>query len=347
MSDDGHLYLSARGGVEYAGDSRHSWYDDAHRSVLVLSPRSYKLREIVLDASLDVEGRIGVDYLKSARSRSAHDEDDDEDDNSGEDEIRQRSASHCGVSVVYDFAAQYHHAEETVGGRGDHVVAEKEGNMEPVALMKLSLDKQFLAVQTSDIEVQVIRLTTREKFWIMCKPNAGNRILTDGIVWNVHASTPGSSQDLFLITKMGIEQYRVSIKRRNCALHRSIGVYIHTFWYTASHSVLIISTGSRANEIVPYLLRGSSVEKLPRLVFSSSVGKNDLYLASLYGQVYAVYGDTRSTKLLLYLVERNKVSCTRSLNLLLPPGTALEYSVVDNLLVCHSLDFNVSLAMGT
>ncbi|KAF1320241.1 hypothetical protein FI667_g12598, partial [Globisporangium splendens] len=344
MSDDGHLYLSARGGVEYAGDSRHSWYDDAHRSVLVLSPRSHKLREIALDASLDVEGRIGAvrGDRKGARSRSDED-DEDEDDDDGEDKIRQRSALHCGVSVVYDFAAQYYHAEETASGRSGHVVAEKEGSMELVALMKLSLDKQFLAVQTSDIEVQVIRLATREKFWIMCKPNAGNRILTDGIVWNVHASTPGSSQDLFLITKMGIEQYRVSIKRRNCALHRSIGVYIHAFWYAASHGVLIISTGSRANEIVPYLLRGSSVEKLPRLVFSTSVGKNDLYLAPLYGQLYAVYGDTRSTKLLLYLVERNKVSCTRSLNLLLPPGTALEYSVVDNLLVCHSLDFNVSL----
>lgn len=344
MSDDGHLYLSARGGVEYAGDSRHAWYDDAHQCVLVLSPRSNKLRQISLNTTLDVEGRNDpTGDWKQTRSRVAHEDGGvEEEEEEGEDEREEAASAHqgesrCGVSVLYDFAAQCQG-----GNASGQVVSEKE-RMEPVALMRLSLDKQFLAVQTSDIEVQVIRLATRERFWIMCKLNAGNRILTDGIVWNIHSSSPSSSQDLFLVTKMGIEQYRVSIKRRNCALHRTIGVYIHAFWYAASHGVLIISTGSRANEIVPYVLRGSSVEKLPRLVFSTTVAKTDLYLASLYGQLYAVYGDTRSAKLLLYLIERSKVSCIRSLNLMLPPGTALEYSVVDNLLVCHSLDFNVSL----
>lgn len=367
MSDDGHLYLSARGGVEYTGDSRHAWYDDAHQSVLVLSPRSAKLRQIALDTTLDADDRERRhSYQSTSRSRkkmvrsqfaarSFDDvrEDADDDDDGGaysDDSVDKENASHthCGVSMLYDFAPSHSlgrsggGAHQVVGNARGEAVLEKE-SVDPVALIRLSLDKQYLAMQTSDIEVQVIRIATREKFWIMCKPNSGNRILNDGLVWNTHSSAPGSSQDLFLITKMGIEQYRVSAKRRSCALHRAIGVYIHTFWYAASHGVLIISTGSRANEIIPYLLHGSSVEKLPRLVFSAPVSRNDLYLAPLYGQLYAVYGDTRSTKLLLYLIERSKVSCVRSLNLMLPPGTALEYSVVDNLLVCHSLDFNVSL----
>lgn len=363
MSDDGHLYLSARGGVEYTGDSRHAWYDDAHQSVLVLSPRSAKLRQIALDTTLDADDRERRHSHQSAsRSRkkmllsqpAAHSFDDvredaDDDGAYSDDSVDKENASHtdCGVSMLYDFAPSHSlsrsgGAHQIAGSARGESVLEKE-SVDPVALMRLSLDKQYLAVQTSDIEVQVIRIATREKFWIMCKPNAGNRILNDGLVWNTHSSAPGSSQDLFLITKMGIEQYRVSAKRRSCALHRAIGVYIHTFWYAASHGVLIISTGSRANEIIPYLLHGSSVEKLPRLVFSAPVSRNDLYLAPLYGQLYAVYGDNRSTKLLLYLIERSKVSCVRSLNLMLPPGTALEYSVVDNLLVCHSLDFNVSL----
>lgn len=375
MSDDGHLYLSARGGVEYTGDSRHAWYDDAHQSVLVLSPRSGKLRQIALDTTLDAEDRERRHSHQSAsrsrrkkkqalRSQSADagrtlgdagaDANDDEDDSYSDDDSADKenaSRVHCGVSMLYDFSPTHSlgrssggdgTTHQTVGNARGEAALEKEF-VDPAALMRLSLDRQYLAVQTSDIEVQVIRIATREKFWIMCKPNAGNRILNDGLVWNTHSSAPGSSQDLFLITKMGIEHYRVSAKRRSCALHRAIGVYIHTFWYAASHGVLIISTGSRANEIIPYLLHGSSVEKLPRLVFSAPVSRNDLYLAPLYGHLYAVYGDTRSTKLLLYLIERSKVSCVRSLNLMLPPGTALEYSVVDNLLVCHSLDFNVSL----
>ncbi|TYZ69421.1 hypothetical protein PybrP1_012723, partial [[Pythium] brassicae (nom. inval.)] len=333
--DGGHLFLSARGGVEYAGDARLAWLDAAHSSVLVLSPRSRRLRQIALDTSLDTTASRDEAEHARVRKRSARSSDSGSDsDDRDLDGSQHRVTPRCGVETLYDFAdPQSSSRQHSDGERAE----------QPVALARLSLDKQFLAVQTSDIEVQVVRLATRERHWIMCRPNAGNRILADGVVWSTHSSAPGSSQDIFLVTKMGIEHYRASVKRRSCALHRAIGVYIHTFWYAASHGVLVVSTGSRANEIVPYLLRGANVEKLPRLIFSAAVSRSDLYLAPLYGQLYAVYGDTRSAKLLLYLIERNKVSCVRSLNLMLPPGTALEYSVVDNLLACHSLDFNVSL----
>lgn len=353
VDDGGHLFLSARSGVEYVGDSRHAWYDEAHRSMLVLSPRSRTLRQIALDTSLDAELSPRERRMSSRRSskmtttttavrdgqslRDAHhsDRDDDSDDISDnsdddDDDHDKENARHCGVTTLYDFAADSSGNSATSG-------------TEPVVLARLSLDKQYVAVQTSDIEVQVVRLATRERFWIVCKTSAGNRILHDGVLWNTHASAPGSSQDLFLVTKMGIEHYRVSPKRRSCALHRALGVVIHSFWYAPTHSVLVISTGSRANELIPYVLRGMNVEKLPRLVFSSTVSPRDLYLAPLYGQLYAVYGDTRASKLLLYSIERARVSCVQSLELMLPPGTALAYSVVDNLLACHSLDFNVSL----
>lgn len=337
--DGGHLFLSERGGVVYAGDARLAWLDAAHSSVLVLSPRSRCLRQIELDTSLDMtasqEGAESVQIHKR-NARSSSDSGSNSNDGDLDDDCQQGETPRCGVETLYDFTDPQ--ARDQPSDSDSKQVME-----EPIALVRLSLDKQFLAVQTSDIEVQVVRLATREHYWILCRPNAGNRILADGVIWSTHASAPGSSQDLFLVTKMGIEHYRASPKRRSCALHRTIGVFIHTFWYAASHSVLVVSTGSRANEIVPYLLRGSSVEKLPRLVFSTAVSRSDLYLAPLYGQLYAVYGDTRSVKLLLYLIERTKVSCVRSLNLMLPPGTALEYSVVDNLLACHSLDFNVSL----
>ncbi|GMF31153.1 unnamed protein product [Phytophthora fragariaefolia] len=207
----------------------------------------------------------------------------------------------------------------------------------------MSVDGQFLALQRSDIEVQLLHRASRASYWVQCRPKAGNRLLHGGVLWNTHSLKPASSQDLFLVTRLGLEHHRASAKRRRVALHRSVGLYVHEFWYAASHGVLLLSTGSRANEIVPFLLHGASVEKLPKLVFSTAVGKQDLRLVCLYGDVYAVYSDSRSTKLLLYLVGRTKVTCVRSLNLMLPPGTALEYSVVDNLLVCHSLDFNVSL----
>ncbi|POM58211.1 Hypothetical protein PHPALM_37174 [Phytophthora palmivora] len=302
---DGHLYLSARGGVDYAGDSRHAWYDATHQSVLLLSPRSLQLQQLPLDSSLDPVA-------------AATD-----------------TTSPMDITTLYDFSEPE--------ASDDHRHAIEQRALTPIVLLQLSVDGQFLAIQHSDIEVQVVHRTTRASYWVLCKSKVGNRILHGGIIWNTHSVKAMSSQDLFLVTKLGLEHYRVSSKRRNCTLHRTVGLYVHEFWYAASHGVLLVSCGSRANEILPFLLHGTNVEKLPKLVFSTSVTKHDLHLVTLYGDMYAVYSDTRSTKLLLYLVGRTKVTCVRSLNLMLPPGTALEYSVVDNLLVCHSLDFNVSM----
>ncbi|KAH7479611.1 Regulator of MON1-CCZ1 complex-like protein [Phytophthora ramorum] len=300
---DGHLYLSARGGADYAGDSRHAWYDATHQSVLLLSP-SLQLQQLPLDASLDP-----VEASTAAVSSSA--------------------------APLYNFTEP-----ET---SDNHRNTAPQRSLTPIVLLQLSVDRQFLAIQRSDIEVQVVHLPSRASYWVLCKSKAGNRILHGGVVWNTHSVKASSSQDLFLITKLGLEHHRVSSKRRSCTLHRTVGLYVHEFWYASSHGVLLVSSGSRANEIAPFLLHGPNAEKLPKLVFSTSVSKQDLHLVSLYGEMYAVYSDTRSTKLLLYLIGRTKVTCVRSLNVMLPSGTALEYSVVDNLLVCHSLDFNVSL----
>lgn len=303
---DGHLYLSALGGADYAVAGRRAWFDSTHQSVLLLSTQSLTLlQQLPLDASLDpVEAATAVPVPTN-------------------------------VATLYDF-------NEPDAGR-DRRSAHGPPSITPIVLLQLSVDGQYLAIQRSDIEVQVLHRATRASYWVLCKSKAGNRILHGGVIWNTHSVKPTSSQDLFLVTKMGLEHYRVSSKRRSCALHKSVGLYVHEFWYAASHGVLLLSSGSRANEIVPFLLHGAYVEKLPKLLFSTAVSKQDLHLVSLYGDMYVVYSDTRSTKLLLYLVGRTKVTCVRSLNLLLPPGTALEYSVVDNLLVCHSLDFNVSL----
>ncbi|KAE9051500.1 hypothetical protein PR001_g1393 [Phytophthora rubi] len=301
----GHLYLSARGGADYASDGRRAWFDATHQSVLLLSTQSLTLQQLPLDASLDpVQASTTVPVPQN-------------------------------VATLYDFS-------DLDAGR-DHRKAPTTRNVTPIVLLQLSVDGQYLAIQRSDIEVQVLHRATRASYWVLCKSKAGNRILHGGVIWNTHSVKPTSSQDLFLVTKMGLEHHRVSSKRRSVALHKTVGLYVHEFWYAASHGVLLLSSGSRANEIVPFLLHGAYAEKLPKLVFSAAVSKQDLHLVSLYGDMYVVYSDTRSTKLLLYLVGRTKVTCVRSLNLLLPPGTALEYSVVDNLLVCHSLDFNVSL----
>ncbi|KAJ0394927.1 hypothetical protein P43SY_003146 [Pythium insidiosum] len=304
MMSDGHLFLSESCCAATAFDSRFVWYDAAHDSQLVFSQPAQSVLELALPPS----GATAT--------------------------ATQAVAAEAEAVAVPPPAATA--GDTTLLYRGAAV-------REPLALLRLSVDRCFLAVQKSDVEVQVLCLATGESHWIVCKPTSGNRIVSDGLIWSTHAAGPQRSQDLFLITKLGIEQYRVSRKRRDCTLHRTIAVFVHTFWHSAAHGVLIVSTGARANELVPFQLCASNVEKLPRLVFSTPVRPRELFLASLYGELYAVYSDTRSMRLLLYLVGRAKVSCVRSLHVQLPPGTAVEFSVVDNLLVCHGIEFNVSL----
>ncbi|CAI5741846.1 unnamed protein product [Hyaloperonospora brassicae] len=302
MSDDGHLYLC--GGVDYAGDSRHAWFDAAHQCMLMISASCVYM--LPLGTSLDP-----VAGTTSAACASTI------------------------ITMLYDF----NEPATSCSRRG---AVQQTHSRTPVMYLQLSADSQFLAVQRSDIEVQVLHRGTRTSYWLLCSSRAGNRILHKGVVWSArYAKTPGL-QDLFLVTRFGLEHHRVSYKRHSCVLHKTVGFYTHNFWYASSHGVLLLSTGSRANEIVPFVMGGDKVEKLPKLVFATTVNKQDLRLVALYGRMYMVYSDACSMKLLVYLVGRTKVSCVRSMNLTVPPGTALEYSVVDNVLVCHSLDFNVS-----
>lgn len=94
---------------------------------------------------------------------------------------------------------------------------------------------------------------------------------------------------------------------------------------------------------IPFYLCTTTIEKWPRLVFSSTVRPYQIYLASLYHDLYALYGDANSSRLLLYKLSKTNVSCVRSLELMLPMDAHVAFSVVDHLLICHSLELNVSI----
>ncbi|KAL7683447.1 putative regulator of MON1-CCZ1 complex [Plasmopara halstedii] len=303
--NNGHLYLSARGGVAYVDDSVHAWYDAIHQSILLLSFHTQRLQKLPLDASLDSMAAATATFSPPKNA-----------------------------TTLFDFRAA-----DTCK---EHQISLWPHNMTPILFVQLSIDGQYLAIQRSDIEVQILHCATCASYWVLCRSKVGNRILHGGVIWSAHSSKKKTTQHLFLVTKLGLEQYRISSKQHCCALFRYFGPSVHEFWYAASHGLLLVSSGLRANAVVPFLLHGMNAEKFPELVFSRSICKPDLNLVTLYGEMYVIYTDLRSMKLLVYLITRTNTTCVRSLNVLLPPETALENSVVDNLLVCHSMEFNVS-----
>lgn len=205
--------------------------------------------------------------------------------------------------------------------------------------VKQSLDRQFVALQKSDLEIEVIDVKLQRSYHISCKSKAKNRILQGGILWSNHSSQPNRSQDLYLITKCGIEHYKASSKRRSCKFVRQIPHSIHSFWYSARFRVVLLGTGS--TEIRPYLLHGIGLCKLQKLVFPIPIAKDELNLVVLYDALYLVYINTPMNQIMLYEIQSQKIHCIKTLALQLPDTGQFDLAVVDNLLVCFSREYNV------
>ena len=66
-----------------------------------------------------------------------------------------------------------------------------------IALCKISLDLEIIAVQTSPTSVLVIDTINKRKWAIDIKYPEENVILSEGIIWSDHG---GHSQDLIIVT---------------------------------------------------------------------------------------------------------------------------------------------------
>lgn len=113
----------------------------------------------------------------------------------------------------------------------------------PLAMLaKYSLDLSLIAIQISDGSLIVAEVRGTRTWRIDCK-GPENALLQSGFVWSDHG---GNSQDLVLITQKGIEFYKISLKRGQCKLSRTIVHPTHTWWYAAERRLLLIGTGQTA-----------------------------------------------------------------------------------------------------
>lgn len=221
-----------------------------------------------------------------------------------------------------------------------------------VEYAQLSRDSKYLVIQKSDIEIVVVHLQSQLTKWILCCRRPGNQILCNGLRW---IGSSEQRQELLLITKYGVEHYIITMpgadsKGLHTLLHRIIRLErICCFWFNSMHDTLLVSCGNDGNELICYLIhsyltRPCTLKKLPRLRFTYTITPSDIYLASMYGELHVIYSDSKrnSTKLLVYLISATNMTCIRALTLLLPSEANLIFSVIDNLLICHSLAFHVS-----
>jgi len=161
------------------------------------------------------------------------------------------------------------HQHFVVMSSGLFQAADVEGNLYasvPVAdgqiaiLAKYSLDMSMIALQISDSSLIVAEVSGTRTWRIDCKGPA-NALLQSGFIWSDHG---GNSQDLILVTQKGIEFYKVSLKRGQCKLSRTISHQTHTWWYAGERRLLLIGTGQAGNEMRAFFLK-VEVGDMPRI----------------------------------------------------------------------------------
>ena len=252
-----------------------------------------------------------------------------------------------------------------------------------VIFAAISLDFEFIAVQTSQTTIFSVDTANNKKWLIEIRFPHDNYILPEGIIWSDHG---GNSQDLVIITAKGIELYKVSSSRGQCKLSRIVGQPIFHFWYEPRHRMILLASqqSQYANEGLLFLanmlpdavgmkslvnsrfnsgillmdgcylksepsavplLELPPPDKIPRFELGPNVCCDDIALVSLYGRVFCLvkYTSENLDYISLFLLSKTTVEKIHSLALNCL-AERVTYSVCDNILVCHSSSLRASLA---
>ncbi|OQR80897.1 hypothetical protein ACHHYP_17073 [Achlya hypogyna] len=196
---------------------------------------------------------------------------------------------------------------------------------------KLSMSKQFLALQRSDVEVEIAVLREPHyRFNVLCKRSA--RVL--GFVWAAQITyLKTATEYLVLVTTGGLEQFKLTPAK--CRFQRLVAHPTRAFWYDPDAHLVVLQTGAKGQELRAFVLEGAIVTKCSKLVVPRVAG---VCVATLYGKPYIMLG--ASGQLLLYHVEPgHDTTCVRALEL---PFAADAFSVVDDVVIVHSRALAVS-----
>jgi hypothetical protein len=239
-----------------------------------------------------------------------------------------------------------------------------------VILIRLSLDKQLLAIQCSLTTIIVLEIESRRQWTIVIKASTDldnvNRISSDGLIWSEHG---GNSQDLIIVTTKGLELYKISASRAQCKLSRTISCSCYAFWYEPNHRLLLIASlspqkrgstsptppGTANSQSASQKLQMCGIflridkkdhlmpklelpppEKSPKFEVSNISSKENVSLASIYGEPYCVSLQHINESDYLVLHHISKSNINRAYILSIPfPNPLLRITVIDNVLVCH------------
>ncbi|CAM9646163.1 unnamed protein product [Choristocarpus tenellus] len=247
-----------------------------------------------------------------------------------------------------------------LGGAGREVLLARFslGNRALLALQLNSTTVEVVDVRDGVDDVGVVPGSGSRKVWsIECKHPNVNSILSGGVIWSEHG---GNSQDLVLVTRIGLELHKISAKRDQCKLsHALICDSVQNFWYEPVQRLLLLGTGASGNHMRGYWLCFEAPDRLrlalpkPESVPNFKIilpagrevlGKEHASLLCIHGRVYCVCVNEIAGLSHLLLLERGMTKVELKHTVRMPFWSPPICSVVDNLLCLHFPESEVSVA---
>lgn len=251
-----------------------------------------------------------------------------------------------------------------------------DNNIKNILCSKLSLDKEYLAIQSSPYHVYIIELKSQKSYFLDIKLNYNSGFLSnfsstndvyiieDGIIWSDHN---GGSQDLLIITNKGIDFYKASIKRNYCKFIRTITYQTNKVWYNASYHFFYLydinyqdtstKNSSPTIKLDGFFLKTEkstskmSLELKPpdrtSPLYLSSCCPDEIFLVNVYYMLLLLVQSSQfedcncqsSSTSIINLYHITKTSQEKIGSLFLPyPFSTITVSVNDNLIYIHHAD---------
>jgi hypothetical protein len=159
----------------------------------------------------------------------------------------------------------------------------------------------------------------------------------------------GGSADLVTVTSYGVELFRVSFEQRQIKSVKAFPTTVRMAWVEPLSGIVLVCSGPRT--LQPFDLRAKTPQKMPK--FDLILGRNkvieapDVAVMTIYDATFCIHCDGPQGRVSLRNIS-NKKEGTPEHDIVIdvlgegtPTGT-LSLSKVDNLLIVHCLEKNVS-----
>ena len=235
-------------------------------------------------------------------------------------------------------------------------------NAGPVMTVRFSASKRFLAIQRSDVQVDIVDLFHKTELELTCRYKATNRLIRHGLIW---CHFERDTEALYLVTQRGIEVYRITTSKMSgttCKHMRTIKQKnVSRFWFSPTHvgggtikdkssvvGVCVLGTGTKGNTLCPFVLSSYSPLRVPKFEMKDEC--KELRVACVYGRMYCIHlqqkqhkNDKMPNVCDLYHIAKDGVTLAHILPLYTDATLSLRLQIVDNLIIIHDTSTQCSM----